>query len=346
MGGGVVRVAICEDSPTYAAALTRFLQRDPDFEVVATYSRCEDLIRGLPAARADIVTMDIELAGRDGLYGTKLIMSRRPTPIVVVSAHTGPGSERVVAALAAGALDVIDKRTLRLGDSAGPSAVAVRGRIKYLARTGVAQLRPPSWRSPASQRSLRARRATVVGIAASTGGPAALAGVLAKLSAQFPLPVLVVQHISTGFTEGLVAWLDSVVALPVGLARDGERVARGVWVAPEGAHLRLAPGGLLSLDASGDASGHRPSGDVLLTSLADSAHAGAVSIVLTGMGRDGAEGTAAVCAAGGLTIAQDEASSIVYGMPRAALERGAELILSPSAIADALGELRTAREAR
>jgi two-component system chemotaxis response regulator CheB len=340
-----LRIVICEDSRTYSAALTRFLEHDPELKVVAIYPSCEELMRGLPTARADLVTMDIDLPGLDGLDATKWIMGWRPLPIVILSAHAGPGSAPVAAALAAGALDAIDKGSIRLRDSSAPSAVALRRRIKHLARTRATPLAASSAARP-PPRQTGERLATVVGIAASTGGPAALVNVLANLDAEFPLPVLIVQHISPGFAEGLSIWMDSVVALPVRLAVHGQHAAPGAWVAPDGAHLRLRPGGALSLDASRDESRHCPSADVLLTSVAATAHTGAVSVVLTGMGRDGGEGTAAVRAAGGLTIAQDEPSSVVYGMPRAAAERGADLILPLSAIGDALSGLRTAQKPR
>jgi two-component system chemotaxis response regulator CheB len=341
-----VRIVICEDSRTYSAALTRFLEHDPEFKVVAIYPSCEELMRGLPTAPADLVTMDIDLPGLDGLDGTKWIMGHRPLPIVILSAHAGPGSAPVAAALAAGALDAIDKSSIRIHDSSAPSAVALRRRIKHLARTRATTLAASSPARPRAPHQAGARLATVVGIAASTGGPAALVSVLANLPAEFPLPVLIVQHISAGFAEGLSVWMDSVVALPVRLAVHGQHTAPGVWVAPDAAHLRLRAGGVLSLEAGGNDSRHCPSADVLLSSLAATARAGAVSVVLTGMGRDGAEGTAAVRAAGGLTVAQDEASSIVYGMPRAAAERGADLILPLTAIGDALNALRTAQKPR
>jgi two-component system, chemotaxis family, protein-glutamate methylesterase/glutaminase len=183
------------------------------------------------------------------------------------------------------------------------------------------------------------RRPTVVGICASTGGPQALAHVLSRLPVDFPLPVLVVQHMMDGFTEGLVSWLDQQVPPPVALARDGQLLAPGVWFAPSGSHLLLAFRGRLAFDASPPVGGHRPAGDILLTSLADVERSGAVAVVLTGMGRDGAAGLAAVAAAGGLTIAQDEASSAIYGMPRIAAMLGAALILPPPGIGDELARL-------
>lgn len=181
-----------------------------------------------------------------------------------------------------------------------------------------------------------------IGICASTGGPAVLAEILRELPAGFTLPILVVQHIATGFVDGLRRMLDDDVVLPVAMAQDGAPLAPGVWLAPEDAHLVLAPSRKLALDRRTVAGPHRPSGDLLLESLAAVLGAGAVAVVLTGMGRDGAKGAAAVKAAGGLLLAQDEATSRIYGMPRAAVQAGARP-LSPSRIATALCELCPSR---
>jgi chemotaxis response regulator CheB len=179
-------------------------------------------------------------------------------------------------------------------------------------------------------------RGSVIGICASTGGPHALATLLAGIPASFAVPILVVQHISAGFSEGLARWLNSTVPLLVRLAEDGQQAGPGVAVAPDGADLLLGPDGVLRLDRESAAALHRPSADVLLRSIAEHAQSAAVAVVLTGMGRDGADGLGAVQKAGGLTIAQDEATSAVYGMPREAAKRGAELILPIGEIADAL----------
>jgi chemotaxis response regulator CheB len=180
----------------------------------------------------------------------------------------------------------------------------------------------------------------VICVCASTGGPPALAAMLADLPATFPIPIIIVQHIAAGFVESFARWLDGEVPLPVRLAVAGARPAPGIWIAPERAHLALDRAGRFVRDERDDAGPHRPSGDVLLQSLATSAHRNGVAVVLTGMGRDGADGLGAVRAAGGLTIAQDEATSAVYGMPRAAAEQGAELILPPDEIALCLRTLR------
>jgi two-component system, chemotaxis family, protein-glutamate methylesterase/glutaminase len=204
-------------------------------------------------------------------------------------------------------------------------------------------LRTPD-RDPSGSRSHSARpRSEVIGICASTGGPRALTEVIGRLPADYGIPILVVQHMTPGFIFGLVAWLDKELALPVRLASDGQQLAPGVWFAPDGAHLKLEAANRLKLDTDTTAGNHRPSGDVLLSSLARVAGAKAVAVVLTGMGHDGAEGLAAVATGGGRTIAQDEQSSGVYGMPRVAAELGAKTVLAPPAIGDELAALDQTR---
>jgi two-component system chemotaxis response regulator CheB len=172
-----------------------------------------------------------------------------------------------------------------------------------------------------------------IGVCASTGGPRALALLLAELPASYPIPVLVVQHIAgASHTERLVEWLDGEVSVPVRLARNGARLAAGAWVAPAGAHLRLAGRRRLELAAPEGSSSHVPSGDVLLGSLAATFGREAAAVVLTGMGSDGAEGLGRVAGRGGLALAQDEASSVVFGMPKAAIAHGAQLVLDPASI--------------
>jgi two-component system chemotaxis response regulator CheB len=186
------------------------------------------------------------------------------------------------------------------------------------------------------------RPARAIGICASVGGPAVLAEVLGELPADFALPVLVVQHIAAGFIDGLLRMLEQDVALPVAMAADGAPLAPGVWLAPENAHLTLTPSLRFALDDRTVVGPHRPSADLLLESLAAVLGAGAVAVVLTGMGRDGARGAAAIKSAGGLLLAQDETTSRIYGMSRAAVQAGARP-LSPAAIAAALCDLSPTR---
>jgi two-component system chemotaxis response regulator CheB len=183
-----------------------------------------------------------------------------------------------------------------------------------------------------ARRTRAPMRGDVIGICVSTGGPRTLVEVLRGLPAEYVIPVLVVQHMTPGFVGGLVRSLDREIPLPVRLAVDGEPLAPGVWLAPDGAHLTLNRTRHLALDRETQTGSHRPSGDLLLLSLARVVGPQAIAVVLTGMGRDGADGLAAVGAAGGHTIAQDEQSSVVFGMPRVAAQRGAQQILAPEQI--------------
>ena len=332
-----IRVLVCEDSTTFAAALTRTLEHGREIEVIGVCPTAEAAIADLARLEPDLVTMDLQLPGMSGLEAVEQIMSVRPTPILVLSSLVTDGGDTAAAVLAAGALEAIAKDDLPLLDPGGAAAAAFRRRVKLLSRARV--IRHPRARltARATDTPLHvARRGGVVGICASTGGPQALAAVLSAMPASYPLPILVVQHIAAGFTEGLARWLDGAIPLPVRLAEQGATAMPGVTVAPEGAHLVFQSDGTLALDRRSPAGHHRPSADVLLTSIAASSRSAGIGVVLTGMGRDGAAGLQTIREAGGLSIAQDEATSAVYGMPREAAKRGAALILPLCEIADVL----------
>ena len=332
-------VLICEDSRVYAAALRRTLEYDGDIDVISVCGSAEETLSAIRRLRPDLITMDIELPGMDGLTAVEIIMGSRPIPIIVLSSHVGPGSDKAAAALAAGALDAVAKDDLDLTRPASMAGAAFRQRIRVISHASVIH-RPPA--RPASQPPAPSspRVASAVGICSSAGGPPVLARVLAGLPASYKVPILVVQHISSGFTASLAHWLDQKSPLPVRVAEDGQLAGPGVWIAPEGAHLVLNASGAMSLDRTTIVGHHRPSGDVLLTSIAAAANRRGVAVVLTGMGSDGAAGTAAVHAAGGFAITQDEASSAIYGMPKAAFERGGDLALPPDQIVKVLAALR------
>jgi two-component system chemotaxis response regulator CheB len=331
------RVLICEDSNAYATALSRFLQSDPAIEVVGVAATGEQAIADVERLRPDLLTLDMQLPGIDGLDVVRALMAATPLPIVVLSSHVPRGSERAAGALAAGALDVVSKDTLRLDRCDDVWAQAMRSRLRRLSSIRVARGAPV--RAARLRRSAPVHVARAVGIGASTGGPPVLEEVLSGLQADYEVPVLVVQHIAPGFIDGLVRWLDGKLALPVGVAREGERAAAGVWFAPDDAHLLLNESMRFQFDRE-TKSAHRPSVDMLLGSLAQSLGEEAVGVVLTGMGKDGADGAAAIRRAGGLVIAQDEASSVVYGMPRAVAQGGADLILPPQEIGGAIDAMR------
>jgi two-component system, chemotaxis family, protein-glutamate methylesterase/glutaminase len=325
------RVLICEDSPTYAAGLRRMLEYDGDIAVAAIVGTAEEAITALPRIKPDLVTMDIALPGMDGIAAVERIMSSAPVPILVLSGLVGHGTDKSAAALAAGALEAVAKDDLDLREPGRAVGAAFRRRIRALSHARV--IKHPRGRlrdSPDGRGHIR--HAAVIGICSSTGGPQVLARLLEMLPADYPIPVLVVQHIAAGFTRGLVNWLDETIPLPVDIATHLAPARPGAHFAPEDAHLKLTPAGRLSLDRETVAGGYRPSGDVLLESIAASAGRLGVAVVLTGMGADGAAGAAAVQSMGGLAIAQDEATSAIYGMPKVAADLGVELTLPPADI--------------
>ena len=334
------RIVICEDSRTYAAALRRAFEHEGTHRVVGVFASAEETIGALAGLRPDLVTMDLELPGMSGLEAVEQIMSAQPVPILVLSAHLGDDETRPGAALAAGALDALPKSRLDLRDPAGSDASALRRRASVLSSAHV--IRHPRSRLTRAPATAGAET-RVIGVCASTGGPHALSVILGALPPSFPYPILIVQHIVAGFLAGLARLLDQTSSLPVQLAAHGVRPVHGVYLAPDEVHLRLGADGRLALDRARAVRGHRPSGDVLLESMAAALGDRATGVVLTGMGRDGANGIRAIADAGGFTIAQDEASSAIFGMPRAAVESGAKLVLGLDDIAPRLIRLAGAR---
>lgn len=331
------RVLVCDESRRDAVLLQRLLEHDGTITVVGFSATGAEAVRAVVDARPDLVAMAVAPTDPAALLGVELIMTEHPLPILVVSDVVS--SELRDAALAAGALEALARTALDLEHPGSDAAAELRRRVILLSRSVV--IRHPRG-GIAAQRGRReaARPAAVVAICASTGGPHALRQLFEALPAGYSIPVLVVQHISRGSTENLVQWLNEVSAVPVNVAVNGTRAEPGIWLAPDDAHLKLTRSGLLTLDPVTVRGVHRPSGDVLLESVASVAGRFGVGIVLTGMGDDGAAGVGALHRAGGFCIAQDEASSVVYGMPRAALAAGADLALTLPQIAVWLSDLR------
>jgi two-component system chemotaxis response regulator CheB len=340
------RVLVCDDSPAFVAAFRRVLEREGDIDVETSRVAAGVAVAARSDSPPDLIAIELD-AHSGALAVIEEIMSTSPLPILVLEPASARGGG-AAAARAAGALDTIGKDDVDLRALDGAEAAELRRRIKLLARMRVirhprGRLRTGGGSSSPVPSIFGRHRATHLAIAASTGGPPALRAVLGCLPATFGLPVLIVQHISSGFTAGLAAWLGAEIDLPVRIASDGERPKSGVWLAPEGAHMLLAPGGTLVLDHTTAPAPHRPAADVLFRSVAANVGKSAAAVVLSGMGADGAAGAAAVRAAGGITIAQDEATSAVFGMPRAAAEAGAEYVLALEAIGPALASLSGAR---
>ena len=353
-----LRLLVVEDSITVRKYLVEVLQSDPELEVIAEAGDGKQAIELCERLRPDLVTMDMMLPMMTGMAATEYIMAYCPTPILIVSASTNRGELfKTYQALAAGAVDVIEKP---LGDASDHnwerqflSTVKVVARVKVITHPR-AKLRGPNRQpalrtadlSPASAAKTACHCLIAVGV--STGGPQALAAILGGLPANFPLPLLVVMHISAAFGRAFAEWLNDQCAIPVTMAVHGEPLPDPgqprVLLAPPERHLKIQRGRLW---LSNDPEVHscRPSVDVLFESVASEIGERAVAVLLTGMGRDGARGLLAVRAAGGLTIAQDEATSVVFGMPREAiLLSAAQRVLPLHDIAPCLRDLAVSAE--
>jgi two-component system chemotaxis response regulator CheB len=350
------RIVIGSSSHAFGRGLADSLERDGDLTVVGIFNNTAQIVQAAERVRPDMIALELDLPGDGGVKATQRIMVEHPTRIVVIVAHDQRRSPLADAALAAGAVGVVPRSAVALDTPDSATGDALRRRFRRLAAARLGDAQPPAPAPAQSQSPGRlgvlgngrvaapkaqrlVRRAEIIGICASTGGPGALARVLRHLPADFELPVLVVQHMGGGFIDGLARWLDGELPLPVRVASAHEPLAPGIRIAPDGAHLILGAGRRLELDTTTVAGSHRPSGDVLLSSLARVVGGAAVAVVLTGMGRDGAAGLADVGNVGGRTIAQDEASSAIYGMPRAAAELGAQTIVPLDAIGPLLAAL-------
>jgi two-component system chemotaxis response regulator CheB len=330
----MIRCLVVDDSRAFRAILRAILAGAPGVEVVGEAADGDEAVAQVLALRPDVVTMDVRMPKKDGLAAIEEIMQVAPTPIIVVSGEAGPEKQEVSFwALELGAIEVLAKprsdgdgrfereaQAIReaVRSVAGLKLVTRHPRRAALVRAGLAATAPHA-RSPARGRTTP----RILGIAASTGGPPALARILRALPREYPIPIAVVQHIARGFEAGLVHWLGTETQLAVKLAAEREPLRAGiVYVAPEGRHLAPA-GGQVRLVDDAPVRGFRPSGTALLLALAREYGGAAAGLVLSGMGDDGAEGLRAIHDRGGWTAAQGPASCAVFGMPRVAIEQGA-----------------------
>jgi two-component system chemotaxis response regulator CheB len=345
-----VSVLLVDDSLIALTILSRMLSGSPDIQVVGKARSGREALELIPQLQPAVVCTDLHMPDMDGLELTQEIMRRFPRPILVVSAAVHPeDAHNVFKVLEAGAIDVLPKP--RGGLSADEPRVAeelirkikiISGVVAFTRRQkvkpGVEQLQD----SPSSPpMPLRPR---IVAIGASTGGPQALRAILAQLPVDFPAPILCVQHISDGFLGGLVDWLANQCAVSVKIAQSGEQPLPGtVYFPQEGTHLEIDGGGRLVCSHKAPIGGHRPSVTATFKSLADYCGEAAIGVLLTGMGSDGAEGMQVIFEAGGITIAQNEETSVVFGMPKQAIALGAiKYVLPVNKIALMLPELLAA----
>jgi len=336
-----IRILIVEDSAVQSLLLRHVLETQAGLEVVGTACNGQEALRLTAELEPDLITMDVQMPVMDGLEATRAIMERYPRPILVVAALSSKQSVAAQEMLGAGALDVFPKPTNL--DEWYAVAELLGERVRVLAHASLlSETKLQSYSSAARRTALANRgRPHVIALAASTGGPLALQRILRRLPANYCVPIVVVQHIAPGFGAGLARWLGSTCALPVRLAVERADVeCRGVTVAPDDQHLLVTYEKKFQFGADLSVGSLRPRADLLFSSLARVYGALAVGIVLTGMGDDGAQGLSELHRAGALTIAQDESTSVVYGMPKAAFEAGATtLMLSLNDIATLVRQL-------
>jgi two-component system, chemotaxis family, protein-glutamate methylesterase/glutaminase len=342
-----IRVLVVDDSLTARKHLVEVLRADPELEVAGEAEDGKRAIELCKILRPDVITLDMMLPLMSGVAVTEYVMAYSPTPILIVSSSTNRGDlYKTYEALAAGAVDVFEKPTGNDPDGVWErgfvSSVKIASRIRVI--THIRGKLGSSERTPADPVALetrdRATRKSVIAIGGSTGGPAAIVEILRGLPPGFPIPILLVIHIDDLFRAAFAEWLDGQSALRVRHARDGEALPAlgqaGVVMAPSGFHLAVKRGAL-RLTCDPERNSCRPSVDVLFESLAKEIPGETAACLLTGMGRDGAAGLLALRRAGAFTIAQDEASSVVFGMPREAIEMGAvDRVLALDQIAKAL----------
>ncbi|WP_033926635.1 protein-glutamate methylesterase/protein-glutamine glutaminase [Sphingomonas sp. 35-24ZXX] len=334
-----IRVLIIDDSASVRQALTSVLQEDPEIEVIGAASDPFAAARYIKDELPDVITLDVEMPRMDGITFLRKIMEQCPVPVVMCSSLTEEGSETLMHALEAGAVDVILKPRMGVADHLTESRMMIRETVKGAARARVrgrkAQTRPVQVQEkltadvmlmPPTGRAMSRTTEMVVCIGASTGGTEALREVLMALPANSP-GIVVVQHMPEQFTRAFAKRLDGLCEVSVKEAQDGDTVMRGhVLIAPGGRHTLLQRQGaryLVSVREGPLVSRHRPSVDVLFRSAANSAGSNAVGIIMTGMGDDGARGLLEMKQGGARTFAQDEATCVVFGMPKEAITRDA-----------------------
>ncbi|HLA75247.1 MAG TPA: chemotaxis response regulator protein-glutamate methylesterase [Gammaproteobacteria bacterium] len=349
-----VRVLVVDDSGFFRRRVTEMLSADPAIEVIGTAVNGQEAIEKVAELKPDVVTMDIEMPVLDGISAVRRIMSTRPTPILMFSSLTSDGAQATLDALDAGALDFLPKRFEDIAQDRDTAKQLLCSRVRSLGQRGIRVIAPASpvhtvvngsVAKPAAMQSMAAGFKKggykLVAIGTSTGGPAALQQVLSKLPAQFPVPILLIQHMPASFTPAFAQRLNQLCAITVKEAAEGDLLTPGTaLLAPGGRQMTVeARGGgfVVHIHDSDALQNYKPCVDVTFGSLARAMPGQVLAVVLTGMGADGREG-ARLLKQGGATIwAQDEQSCVIYGMPMAIVEAGlADQVLSLPSIGNSL----------
>jgi two-component system chemotaxis response regulator CheB len=322
----LVRVLVVDDSALMRKLIPQMLAADESIDVVGTAMDGSFCLKKIEELKPNVVTLDLEMPGMNGIDTLKEIMRKQPVPVIVFSSHSTEGASVTMKALGLGAFDFVTKPK----DASAHMAETARELIAKVKAAADCKLKPRilpgSTPKPEKSAAPTGSPARVIGIGVSTGGPQALEYLLSHLPGDFPGTIVVVQHMPDGFTDMFARRLDEVCTLRVKEAQSGDMLLPGrVLICPGSRHMkvkRLPLGDIAVLSDEPRVNGHRPSVDVLLRSLAEEFRNNAVGVLMTGMGDDGAEGLGAIKKEGGMTIAQSEESCVVYGMPKAAIERG------------------------
>ncbi len=323
-----IRVLVVDDSALMRKLIPQILEADPSIEVVGTAMDGNFCLKKIEELQPNVVTLDLEMPGMNGIDTLKEIMRSHPLPVIVVSSHSTEGASITLKALGLGAFDFVAKphdASAHMGETATELIAKIRAAADCkIVRTGALRGMPVPEKISAAKIARPPSKVVAIGI--STGGPQALEFLLAQLPADFPGAIVVVQHMPEGFTDMFARRLDELCSLRVKEAQSGDTLQAGrVLICPGSRHMkvkRLAMGDLVVLSDEERVNGHRPSVDVLFNSVAEEFGSLGIAVLMTGMGDDGAQGLGAVKKAGGMTIAQSEESCVVFGMPKAAIERG------------------------
>ena len=340
----MIRVLVVEDSPVIREFLKYILSNDKGMEVVGSATNGEEAIEAVNLFRPDVITMDLHMPKMDGFEATRHIMETQPTPIVIVSgSSTVKENSFAFRVLEAGALAVVARLGLGHPDHEATArelvqTVKLMSEVKVVRRWNHRRMAALMPAAPEIEIKSPHTETKVVAMGGSTGAPLVLQTILSKLKQEFPVPILIVQHIATGFVQGLVEWLADSSAIPVRIPVNGELLQPGTaYIAPDNFQMGVSYGNRIALSQDEPENGLRPAVSYLFRSVARIFGESAVGVLLTGMGRDGVDELKYLKDKGAITIAQDKESSVVYGMPGEAVKLGAAIyILSPAKIADAL----------
>jgi two-component system, chemotaxis family, protein-glutamate methylesterase/glutaminase len=352
MSKEMVRVLVVDDSALMRKLIPQIIEQDTSIHVVGTAMDGAFALKKIEELRPNVITLDLEMPRMDGMETLKAIMRHHQLPVIVVSAHTTQGASATFKALSMGAFDFVAKPHDALSSHMDAIAAELISKIKVASQTKMPKSQPelPAPRKTKKPVVRRVPTRRVVAIGISTGGPNALQYVLSQLPADFPASIVVVQHMPEGFTELFAQRLDETCAIDVKEANSGDLLLAGrALICPGNKHMkvrRMPLGNIVVLSEEPKVNGHRPSVDVLFRSVAQEFGRDGMAVIMTGMGEDGADALGEIKNAGGLTIAQDEDSCTVYGMPRAAIERGNAMRVVPlDALANTL-VVQTAERSR